>query len=108
MRWKSKTKVTINELEDDTGTITADSTEKAKILNRFFLSVFTNENVENIPNFDERYHGVPLQNIHISEEKVKKNNQQSEARQIARARWNPPQIHKRDSRKSFKTVNDSL
>ncbi|MES9905329.1 MAG: reverse transcriptase domain-containing protein [Sedimenticola sp.] len=72
VRTKAKTKVTIDELEDETGSLTSDSAEKAKILNSFFISVFTNENVENLPNFNDQYHGNPLNSIEINEETVKK------------------------------------
>ncbi len=72
VRSKSKTKITINELEDENGNPTSDSQEKARLLNRYFISVFTNEDTSNIPNFEHKYHGEPLNNIVIDEETVKK------------------------------------
>lgn len=51
VRSKSKTKETIGNLEDSTGEIKSESKEKAEILNAFFTSVFTKENLQSIPDF---------------------------------------------------------
>lgn len=72
VRSKSKTKVTINELENEDGTLTTDSVEKARILNKYFVSVFTNENTDSMPDFRSRHNGEPLENIEVNDEAVNK------------------------------------
>lgn len=45
---------------------------KAELLNSFFCSVFTKENIDEIPNFANRMNGKTLHNIDIDVNKVKK------------------------------------
>ena len=53
---KSKTKVkeSIPGLKDDAGNEHSDNVNKALILNEYFASVFTREDKENLPVFEER------------------------------------------------------
>ena len=52
-------------------TILADDENMAEILNDFFCSVFTREDVSVIPEAEQRYHGAdPLVNVHITATKV--------------------------------------
>ena len=47
-------------------------TEKAEVLNDFFSSVFTRENLNSIPEFAKGDVKYPLENLHITPEDVKK------------------------------------
>ena len=49
-----KTRETIGNLQDSNGQVKTENLEKAEILNKFFVSVFTKENLENIPNVPAR------------------------------------------------------
>ena len=48
-RSKTKTKSGISDLRKDNGSLTSTDLEKAEVLNRFFISVFTQENTETMP-----------------------------------------------------------
>ena len=50
---KSKTKTGINSLEDEQGNLIHDNSKKAEILNNYFSSVFTREDINNIPQVNE-------------------------------------------------------
>ncbi len=44
--------------------------QQAHVLNKFFSSVFTQEDVSQIPNLEKLYQNDPLENIHITAEMV--------------------------------------
>lgn len=49
LRTKKKVKSTVSQLTDENGILTQESKHTAKILNRNFTSVFTEENTETVP-----------------------------------------------------------
>ena len=67
---KLKTKTGIADLDIETGKATTDS-EKAEALNEFFSDAFTEEDASNIPSFHTEYIRKPLEELNITEEKVK-------------------------------------
>ena len=53
--------------------MTQSDDEKVEVLNQFFTSVFTAEDLENIPELENKYTGKdPLEEVEITLEKVKK------------------------------------
>ena len=70
---KTKVKGSIEGLENENGDIVTDNREKANVLNDYFSSVFTKENLEEIPEIPQRPlpHGTLL-HIDINEEEVYK------------------------------------
>ena len=59
-------------LISETGDIVTDGLRKAQMLNNFFTSVFTKEDVTNIPIFESRSIGLMRENFEITEEIVVK------------------------------------
>ena len=57
----------------ETGDIVTDGLRKAQMLNNFFTSVFTKEDITNIPIFESRSNAVMLENFEITEETHIKN-----------------------------------
>ena len=73
VRKNTKTREQIGDLKQEDGKLTHDPKNKANILNNFFSSVFTRENLDNMPNLESRNQGKSLHNIVISTEIIKKN-----------------------------------
>ena len=71
---KSKTKVkeSIPGLKDSAGNEHSDNLNKALILNEYFASVFTREDKENLPMFEERNFTNILDTIVIQKDKIQK------------------------------------
>ena len=67
---KRKCKININSLLSPDGIITEDDTEKVDILNTFFTSVFTKEDLNDIPDFNDNYNGHCIINIQFSEKDI--------------------------------------
>ena len=67
---KLKTKTGIADLDIETGKATTDS-EKAEELNELFSDAFTEEDTSNIPSFHTEDIRKPLEELKITEEKVK-------------------------------------
>ena len=65
-----KLKQSIGGIERPDGTLISDKSEMAEILNNFFSSVFTNENLLNVPSMGLKCLGEPLLCIHLSVECV--------------------------------------
>ena len=63
---KLKTKSRLSRLKKEDGTLTETQDEQAQVLNDFFSSVFTEEDLSSIPNLEDRYQNDPLGNIHIT------------------------------------------
>jgi hypothetical protein len=66
---KTKSKTTIGPLKNDRGQVTYDNKEMASILNNFFASVFTRENLNNMPE-KERETDANLSDIEINVESI--------------------------------------
>mgnify|MGYP000403395009 CR=1 FL=1 len=69
---KLKTRTKIGNLLNEDGSITTTSKEKADVLNKFFSSVFTEEATQNIPTLAPQYDGLPLDDIDIQSDTIKK------------------------------------
>ena len=67
---KLKTKTGIADLDIETGKATTDN-EKAEALNELFSDAFTEEDTSNIPSFHTEDTRKPLEELKITEEKVK-------------------------------------
>ena len=73
VRSKTKVKTGIKDLKKEDGSFAHSDDEKAEMLNSFFASVFTDEDVSFIPTPDKMYHGEDsLSNIKIEVDDVKK------------------------------------
>ena len=60
---KLKTRSTISQLTQPDGTFTTTDKEKANVLNSFFTSVFTRENMSNMPHQSDKHCNIDLENI---------------------------------------------
>ena len=72
MRKQSKTKSVVSKLQMPNGEITTTSQESANTLNDYFASVFRKENLDNIPNFEDREFNRIVETVTITEELVDK------------------------------------
>ena len=61
-----KTKPKVGDLKDTNGKLVSDAKLKAGVLNEFFASVFTTEDVNEVPELDDRVQSVGLTDITIS------------------------------------------
>lgn len=68
---KLHTKSNIADLRVDNGSMVEDDTQKATMFNNFFGSVFTKENLQNIPELEKRRCQRELDNIVITESSVR-------------------------------------
>lgn len=69
---KCKTRDKVCDLMKDDGTLTNSGKEKAEILNNFFVSVFTQENLSHIPTLPDRVFESELSHFYISPDEVLK------------------------------------
>ena len=67
---KTKTRTSIGSLKRISGEIVTDSTDMAEMLNDFFSSVFTREDVSNIPVADQVPHEEVLDSVHFTEKNI--------------------------------------
>ena len=72
MRKHSKTKSVVSKLQMQNGELSSTSQETANTLNNYFASVFKKENLDNIPNFEDRPFTHIIENVNITEELVEK------------------------------------
>ncbi len=68
---KLKSRQPISDLKKDNGELTVNDVEKAQVLNTFFASVFTDEDLTNIPDPGNHSNSI-LDNIDISEDDIRK------------------------------------
>ena len=68
---RTKPKESISNLTREDGSLTSNDSEKADVLLKFFTSVFTNEDTQNIPSFDSQC-DTKLSFINIDENKMLK------------------------------------
>ena len=66
----TKVKPGFSMLEREDGTVIANDVDIAKSLNNYFCSVFTRENLDNIPSLPPRTFGISLSDIQITFEEV--------------------------------------
>jgi len=69
---KLKTRSQISNLMNDEGEVITDDKEKANIMNKFFSSVFTREDISNLPDFDRRPYKDPVCDLEITTSQVRK------------------------------------
>ena len=75
VRSKQRTKDKVGPLKDNSGKIISDDTEAANCLNNYFVSVFTQENVSNIPVLENKISDeLHLKELLIDQHTVKKKN----------------------------------
>ena len=73
---KTKTRETIGNLIDNGGNLQTENKSKCEILNKFFCSVFTKENINILPEFEHKLVNIPLGetiiNVQLVEKYIKK------------------------------------
>ena len=67
-----RTRTSVPNLDNPDGTKSTTDQDKSSTLNDFFCSVFTRENVDNIPEFENREVLVPLTDLIITPDVVRK------------------------------------
>ena len=67
-----RTKAKLDDLVDASGSTVSDDAGKACLLNSFFGSVFTKEDLNQIPEPTSQYMGTPIQTVRISAEAVRR------------------------------------
>ena len=67
---KRSNRQSVGPLSDD-GTLLTDDEKQAEVLNAYFTSVFTKEDLNDLPSMDPMYDGESLQTTPFSAEKVK-------------------------------------
>lgn len=67
---KTKSKTSLGELKRPDGTTVEDDQDKAEVLNNFFASVFTNEDMSSIPTFPDKNFKSVLHDFEITSEMV--------------------------------------
>ena len=72
VRSKKITKSGISDLRKDNGSLTNTDLEKAEVLNKFFISAFTQENTDTMPEIDSSSKGDPLKYLLITPNMVSK------------------------------------
>ena len=68
---KTKPRVNVSNLRKEDGSLTDSDKQKCDILNDFFISVFTDEDLSHMPEFEKKTNSV-LTDIHVTEEDIKK------------------------------------
>ena len=70
LKSKTSNRQSVGPLKKD-GKVVSDDEEQADILNQFFASVFTEEDLSNLPQLGPFEKGEPLSNVQFTEEKIK-------------------------------------
>ena len=68
--FKAKLRLSVGSIERTDGSITSDDLEIAEILYSFFSSIFTNENLLDVPSLGIKYSGESLSSIQVFPECV--------------------------------------
>jgi len=63
---KLKTKLPVDTLRTSDDREATSNQEKGNTLNEYFTSVFTQEDLSNVPSFPDIFEGIPMTDIHIS------------------------------------------
>ena len=100
VRSRTKTKGTIPDLKDDTGTLVNKDEAKAEVLNNYFTSVFTIDNDQHKPIFQDRNFDRPLLTSNFTKDAVKKKLQQLKPNKSPGPDTHHPRI--------FKEISDSI
>ena len=69
---KMKYRPKLGDLQQEDGSLTKDDSKKAQLLNNLFTSVFTKENMDNMPDLSQRHPGEPIMSLEITVEMVEK------------------------------------
>jgi len=69
---KRKVNVGIAKLKKSDNSFAEDDSDKSEVLNKFFKSVFVEEDVENVPDTNDRSDGQKIEELNIDEEQVLK------------------------------------
>ena len=65
-----KNRPKLGDLQQEDSSLTKDDSKKAQLLNNFFASVFTRENMDNMPDLSPRHPGEPIRSLEITAEMV--------------------------------------
>lgn len=68
---RTKTRPVVTKLYKDDGKLTGSDEETAEVLNKFFTSVFTDEDMNNIPDKPKREIGITVEDVEFTEYEVK-------------------------------------
>jgi len=101
---RMKSKAGVGDLQDEDGRLASDDGERAQILNRFFSSVFTSENLNNIPIPSTIFEGPQFDNIFITDEMVRT----KLAKLKASSSPGPDGVHPRILKETAQTVSGPL
>ena len=69
---KLKNKPRLRDLKNIEGAVVQGDKEKMDLLNEYFASVYTQENIENLPSFESKYDGPPFSKPYITVDTVRK------------------------------------
>ena len=72
VRKQSKTKTVVSKLQMINGELSSTSQETANTLNDYFTGVFKKENLDNLPNIEDRTFSQTVETIHNTEDLVNK------------------------------------
>ena len=67
---KLKNKPRLGDLKNSERAVVQGDKEKADLLNKYFASVYTQENIENLPSLDTKYDGAPLSEMNITADTI--------------------------------------
>jgi len=65
-----KTRLPVDTLKTSDNEEAVSNQDKADVLNKYFGSVFTQEDVRNMPSFPDVFKDVPISDIHISDKDI--------------------------------------
>ena len=101
---KMKSQSRLGDIQDKDGKLTNDDSEKAELLNDYVTSVFTRENLENIPNLSSRINNSPPVIVNFTPGIVEKKLNKLKTTKSA----DPDRFHPRIVRELAKTIKSPL